>query len=322
VNAKLVITSLGEAANTCLKHHQKGVVHSVFARCAYLEFKGSLLCLAHAALGNGPVTLLFHSTVEVLSDALRPGATVHVNWDDQSLSINDIAVAQFAQANEWSHTLQTLTLHAPTYRAHQRCLARMPKPAGGFIALVLSTVLSQSDGAHQGIDSGKQSVKSMDQAIARFARPSVHNLLDWLRSEVVLGTNSPPPPTNICALIGAGSGLTPSGDDLLAGVLLTLQLGGYSRSSQRLWELLQSSVSVRTNRISAELLQQAAAGRAGEHALSVLALYTAPGRLAAEELSAQLAQMGSTSGWDFLAGVVLALDAVVSTAQPAGFVDG
>jgi len=305
----LAITSLGDAAHACLEQLQVGVVHSVYARCAYLQFNDSLLCLGLTSLGRGPLNALFDRQTQTLPRAIYPGAVVYVNRVDNIMRINTGVDVNYAHATVSDSSAELLQLDVSTYRTHQHALAQMHSPAIGVLPLVLS-MLSSTDPTYR--YAAQQTASSVDLAFAQFTLPRLHDLLDWLRWEVSGHAGHGAPPVRIRSLLGAGPGLTPAGDDLLAGVLLTLRLAGYTSSSDTLWAHLHPSVCARTNKISASLLQQAAAGRAGEWAQAALGVFTATGRLATEELATLLARMGGSSGWDFLAGVVLVLDAAAS----------
>jgi Protein of unknown function (DUF2877) len=92
-------------------------------------------------------------------------------------------------------------------------------------------------------------------------------------------------------LIGCGPGLTPSGDDYLAGMLVAL------------WRWLAPRLPGRTSAISAAHLAAAAAGEAHE----ALHAYLEPlfaGGAAWEEPLQRLSRVGHGSGWDALAGAV------------------
>ena len=123
-------------------------------------------------------------------------------------------------------------------------------------------------------------------------------------------------------LIGLGPGLTPSGDDMLGGLVVALRtaLGPVDCNEVTSAEFSQSScVSVvdslsrsvvrhvsRTNRISAALLEQAALGigSAAQHRVVQYLLEFSPAT-GLEAAVAALVRWGHTSGWDSLTGILL-----------------
>ena len=122
-------------------------------------------------------------------------------------------------------------------------------------------------------------------------------------------------------LIGLGPGLTPSGDDMLCGVMVALRtaLGSVSPKEAPLNGFFQSrwfpivdglSRSIvhhiaRTNRISAALLEQAAlgVGSAAQHQVAKC-LHESTPATNLETAAARLVQWGHTSGWDSLIGIL------------------
>jgi hypothetical protein len=119
----------------------------------------------------------------------------------------------------------------------------------------------------------------------------------------------------LATLVGVGEGLTPSGDDVLVGVLAGLdasrEIGrdaGVLR--ERLCGALERGTS-RTTRLSAQMLDAAAAGFYAEPVLGVLETLASPrpGVKALERAVAALLAVGHRSGADTLRGVVAGLTA-------------
>ncbi len=126
----------------------------------------------------------------------------------------------------------------------------------------------------------------------------------------------------LAAVLGVGEGLTPSGDDVLTGVLAGLDAAhrigpepGIQRD--RLVAVL-SSCPARTTRLSAQLLAAAATGRYPEPVLDVLEAI-APREILRGQLEhtvRDLVSVGHTTGSDVLRGIVAALERV--TGAPTG----
>jgi hypothetical protein len=111
-------------------------------------------------------------------------------------------------------------------------------------------------------------------------------------------------PARIVAdLVGRGAGLTPSGDDLLAGALAALR-AVRSPAAGGLAAAIGGLARECTTRLSAALLE--AAGEAAvvpEAEAVVLALASGPGRV--EGAALRLLALGHTSGWHLAAGVAV-----------------
>ncbi|MFC4063216.1 DUF2877 domain-containing protein [Planomonospora corallina] len=123
-------------------------------------------------------------------------------------------------------------------------------------------------------------------------------------------------------LIGLGPGLTPSGDDMLAGLLVALRhLGTAAGVERAVWlaDWLAAAVTFdargRTTPISATLLHCAARGQTSGEVLAVLRGLA--GRQPLEPALARLLGLGHTSGADLAWGLRAGLAAVVGLAEQA-----
>ncbi len=104
-------------------------------------------------------------------------------------------------------------------------------------------------------------------------------------------------------LIGLGEGLTPSGDDVLSGVLLALRHLGRPDCADRLWAAVAGEVRSRTTALSATLLAAAADGDAVPEAVDVLAGLA--GHRPLEPAVDRLLAVGATSGSDVAHGLLV-----------------
>ena len=126
----------------------------------------------------------------------------------------------------------------------------------------------------------------------------------------------------LSALVGLGEGLTPSGDDVLVGVLAGLDAalevsGDAAALRQGLCAELERGTS-RTTRLAAQMLDAAAAGFYAEPVLGLLQTLALPkpGAKALAQAVADLLAVGHRSGADTLRGIVAALERVVGGAPP------
>lgn len=116
----------------------------------------------------------------------------------------------------------------------------------------------------------------------------------------------PPSPTD---LLGLGPGLTPSGDDVLCGVLLALDAIGARPAAARLAAAISEAVGTATTPLSAAFLAAAAEGQGAEALHRFIAAAIAADLDALPETIVDLGRIGHTSGWDAMAGAVLVLRA-------------
>jgi uncharacterized protein DUF2877 len=116
------------------------------------------------------------------------------------------------------------------------------------------------------------------------------------------------------ALLGLGSGLTPSGDDFVGGALFArraLAAGGCvdAHAWRRAAEIVFAAAPARTHPISAALLGDLAAGLAHAPLHDLLGALAAGADGEARTAAGRLVRLGHSSGWDLLAGLAAGLGA-------------
>jgi hypothetical protein len=110
---------------------------------------------------------------------------------------------------------------------------------------------------------------------------------------------------NVHALVGLGSGLTPSGDDFIGGLLFAFHARRSTYPGSSWIQLPVEPYSARTNLISFALLSDLAYG----HALAPVH-HIVNGLLRGDPYESmypfiwQLIRVGSSTGWDLLAGLL------------------
>lgn len=141
--------------------------------------------------------------------------------------------------------------------------------------------------------------------LANFPSPLYHQLGQSLAASSV-----PAITAAIVPFLGLGRGLTPSGDDLTCGLLLTLNRFGAALAPQVDCAALNAAVLpqayARTTLLSANLIECASRGQADERLLTALDGLMS-GKPEAVSCAALLAGYGNSSGLDALAGMALAI---------------
>jgi len=116
----------------------------------------------------------------------------------------------------------------------------------------------------------------------------------------------------ITGLVGLGAGLTPSGDDFLAGIAFATRLveaaaAGMRPRGQAIREAIRTAIPQKTNRVSAALLSDATQGF-GFRAMHELSAALAARRDGdALQAARRLTALGHSSGWDLLVGLLAGL---------------
>jgi hypothetical protein len=113
----------------------------------------------------------------------------------------------------------------------------------------------------------------------------------------------------VTALLGRGTGLTPAGDDLLAGTLAALRALG-SPAAHGLGTVVRAAAPAATTRLSAALLEAADAGAVVPEAAAVLRALAGGGDV--ETAADRLVALGHTSGWHLAAGLLVGVTHAVA----------
>lgn len=109
--------------------------------------------------------------------------------------------------------------------------------------------------------------------------------------------------TAVAALLGRGPGLTPSGDDVLAGYVLAA--GAFGLEIEHVRQLVASRAPQATSALSAQLLRHAAQGEAVRELIELTTALTQRGATL-PAVVARLLQVGHTSGAALACGALLA----------------
>jgi len=112
-------------------------------------------------------------------------------------------------------------------------------------------------------------------------------------------------------LLGLGTGLTPSGDDLVGAVLFARLLAARVEGDLEKWQpvaqQLAADVVARSNEISAALFADLVAGESFASLAALARALCAGDHAAAVAAARVLTPIGHSSGWDMLVGVLLGL---------------
>lgn len=256
-----------------------GQVIATFERSCYLDLNGRIVALVAPELLNGPLNVvLAHLPEKAMS---RVSTTHRVRMSSGSLEIEDVLMVDLSRADVWNAQL------APLGHVDRNALqARLD---------VIKVVLDDA------------SAESLADAASRPARASegmdaLYSALRHQDAETLAHAAE--------RLVGFGQGLTPSGDDVLAGMLIAHHLvrptAGLAVS-----DIVKEVAVGRTTRISIAYLEAASQGNAGEawHAFARTLEGTHDGMRTATR---RIMAFGETSGADMLTGFVLAAEALLA----------
>ncbi len=297
------LKSIGNAVLPILNTTSRGIVVARFDQSAYLEFNDDWVCLALSSLGAGPTVLQLDSQTAELHEAVQVDTSVafdshrYIHIGNYSIDIDG--------AQSYSGLLEVRHVKRQNICRWSTVFHENPMVVG--LAPLLRQIDCSNQSAHKlifPVNSGALIPEgARGDSLLTFVASAVQALLNWVHASVVLKAPTEPPVV-IKKLLGAGPGLTPSGDDFLAGVLCALHMGGNHQPIQQLRSLLLANTQQYTTPVSASLLKQACYGRINEHAHQLVECVLLSASVDAAVLQSLIQRMGASSGWDFLTGLV------------------
>jgi hypothetical protein len=283
----------GARAERFVERHAAARVAAVFSRSLHLESDGDFICIGDPSIGRGPLNAVLDGAGWMrLATALPPvGISARITLD--AIRIGGVAL-DTTRAEPWSPPpWPSAAKRKGAVQALQRlqCLAGEQAPANGLARTVLGVASDQHS------------------ALERMARPRVERLRTWVAARPSASAGAPPP----VDLLGLGPGLTPSGDDLLCGMLVALHAVGQADMAHELYAEIAKAAPSATSPISGAFLRAAGEGL-GCEALHATIAAVLEGQIEALAGGVEaLGRVGHTSGWDALAGALLVLQAFRST---------
>ncbi len=277
---------IGCDANVRLRHAGSGEVVAVFQRALYFEFPTGLICIGDYTIGDGPLNVLCDATaIDDWRALTTPGAPAIIN--DGILCFSSTTIS-FPNSVVWTPP------DPPPFD-----IARLREGIASLLALLPGSL---PDDALAGLirlgtaDSGR---------IQRAAHGPIRSLLRWTFGPP--GENPSKLDTAVAGLLGLGPGLTPSGDDFLAGFAVALRVIGENRRLRSLSKSIAVQAATRTNKISAAHLSSAVCGRLRHDMHLLLNGILDDNRKVIARCLDQFTATDHTSPWDATAGIAMAL---------------
>lgn len=272
------VRSIGSTVAGTLAASATGSLLATFSRSCYLDLAGRIVALVAPDLLRGPLNVVVDPPRTFAFAALRAGAAVHLA--PPRLAIDGGPTFDLTGARTWD--------------AHLLPLARVDREVLQQRIDRIKRVLAEAPGESLAHPAGR-SARAADGMDALYA-----GLRAADTEAVAFGARR---------LAGLGAGLTPSGDDVLTGVLVAVSLLAPPHAGP-VRRAVMDAVRDRTTRISLAYVEAAARGEAGE-AWHLLARHLEGGPdEAVGGAAARVMAFGETSGADMLAGFVLATQAL------------
>lgn len=264
------------------QHGRQSTVRVLFAgrhACNLLSDDGTLVSLVDPHIGDGPFTIVLNS-LDCLSTSTQ--TTYRMTLSRDWLTLDDTRIG-LQRANVWDpcpdwHALRKSYVQIRSSLATVRHTCARRAPASLFAPLL-------------GIPAPTGSLAS---TALRRARSGLRDLrAGWAgdRGRLCRGAAS---------LAGLGIGLTPSGDDLLAGAMLWAWLA--HSAPHAVCRSLYRAAAPRTTALSAAFLRAAAQGQCSAPWHALLTALQATDRAKITEATHEVLSHGATSGADALIG--------------------
>jgi hypothetical protein len=267
------------SASTCGTTH---VLASFPQVCNLLMPDGEVIALVSSSVGDGPLNIVVDASFHLIDQA------AFMCYDGRNLRIGSLSVA-LDGATIWEPIPDWVELAARQCQIHARLtelklLALRLAPQESLLATITGLTTAEPG-------SPQSAQPHVDLITQRIHKAAVALAAGWVgvRPQLQRGAKQ---------VAGLGSGLTPAGDDFLAGIMLWSWLA-HPDPRDFCRELIDAVVS-RTTTLSAALLRAAASGACNDAWHHLLACLASGARL--ESAVQRVLSHGATSGADTLAG--------------------
>jgi len=294
---------VGQVVRSLCHAGASGTVIMRFERCAYLQFNKQLVCIGLHELGASTISANFDHTVREIPQSLTIGASVQLSTEH--LMVDERYFFDLFGAAQYVSGMQGDVLHFRMPVTQYGLLKKLSIPSSGLAPLLryFTSPLAVA-GSVNTIES-----TNFESELLDFTLPAIVQLANQIgincASKDAGNKRSMFDPGVFKKLLGAGPGLTPSGDDFLCGVFVALRLFNCTEVAESLWASIQSDVMQSTTPVSAVMLEQSVLGESGERLEAVVEAYYDYPQTCANDFQKLVDLVGETSGWDWLTGFVL-----------------
>ena len=294
-NFQFPVQLAGSVASRILNTMAHGRVAALFNSSFYIETEAGFVCIGNEDLGASPLNLV----------TMAPAGT---NWPASGLRLNEkvsVGAGTLRVGNRLSFLMSDTCTWSPGGVSGWNIID-LERGIKSFREA--SARLVAADGLGSFLIPGFQ--PSHEHRVCTAAKRPMDELRLWLIAAVrnpdkriKLDTKSVQP------LIGLGPGLTPSGDDFIGGMMIALHALGETGLCRHLSECVLRGAENASNPISCAHLEAASHGEgsAGIHRALGAILKGCPASI--ENCLSGIDCIGHTSGWDIMAGVIIALEA-------------
>jgi hypothetical protein len=280
----------------CVPARARGRVHSVFERACNIETPaGELVTLLAQALGNVPHGIRLAGPVAPFEAWLAPGQ--YAILDSTALCLPDAGITvDLSCAAVWRGAVAAVSTDHRSMDADGAAIAVSLRE---LRATLVERALEQGFAPLLAAAAGARStVERAFAARLSHALPLLARATERRDIPAVAGATA--------RLVGLGPGLTPSGDDFIAGYLAALwSRAGFDSGLDAMLPSLADALAplfLRTNAISRQMLSDAAQGRFAERLIDVTVAISGGGDVV--DATVHALASGHSSGADTLCGLL------------------
>lgn len=263
-------------------------VVQVYRHCAYcVDHRNNLLCLGDERIDKGPYTINCTGISPLLGKELHGSCRSTADrlvWPGLAINIG--------LAEKWTATFATAPQATPFFSRNLRALAEeaaKQAPGEGYGTMIPEIL-------------GLALWPQPSTAGSTFLHAHLRKVLALMAKEVGGEEDPEVLAASLTPVIGVGHGLTPSGDDFCAGVVIGLAAMGRIDSAVRLAQVLYRIARDKTNVVSLAGYRALADTLLSESQACLLAYFGGSDHDRSIAAVRRVAQIGGTSGWDTLAG--------------------
>ena len=278
---------------------------SAYKRSFYcIGLEDDIICIGLNIIEKGPFTLLCSPGERWHRKRLKPVKYFNVHGDQLISERGDLSF-DFRSSVIWQDSLHDLNTHEDFIEEDLGWLVRRaslsaPEESFGYL---IPTLCSSGDKRSMGMQNG----------ISSLLHKRVLTVIGSLRDDYLLPGENFNITDCVCglqSLIGLGHGLTPSGDDFLAGIVMGFHKMQKHKEASLLAQGFYARAQGKTTVISLAFYRALAGGWIAEPHMQFLENFGNREMGNRERMLDRVINFGSTSGWDTLAGMVFGINLV------------
>ena len=294
------VVLVGAVAKEFLASSVEAGVIGVFRRSLYVENTfGRIACIGERGIGPGPLNALCGFSGDVdFTQIVEPGSPTKVR--DGWMQLGSRMKIDISRPMEWEPEPFPVGWNLEFFLGNLSFLVQWIAEMGPRegLAPLIEHIVSGEEISNKG-------------AFQTISWKGIADFGHWL-SHSLNGEKNLEFPASARRLVGLGPGLTPAGDDFWYGVMIALRAVDCSDILEKVSGEVLKRAEYRTNKISRAHMECAARGQGAQALHETISAMGVRDEARLRSALRELDEIGHSSGWDSLAGVVCVLESVAS----------